>query len=138
MSPMTGSDTFRIDLFGRYRAWIAALFAPLFWLAWPNYSMLLVPTVGIVLFIAMLLLVGTITVSDWGLVLFRVNKASWGEITAVKRTSFLGLPYLFVFRTKGFRWWLPLYIRRIEAFKAALLAKAPSGHPLRNYAEGNI
>jgi hypothetical protein len=138
MSPMTGSDTFRIDLFGRYGAWMAALFAPLLWLAWPHFSMLLVVAVGIFMFVALLLLVGTIEVSDRGLVLYRVNRVTWSEITAVKRTSFLGLPYLFVFRTRGFRWSLPLYIRRVDAFKAALLSRAPLGHPLRNYAEGDI
>ena len=131
-------ETFRIDPFGRYGLWVSTLFVPAVWLAWPHYALLLGLALSILVFVTILLTVGTVTVDDHGIVLFRVNKATWQEITAVKRTSFLGLPYLYIFRAKGFRWRLPLYIRRIDAFKAALLSKAPTGHPLRSYAEGNI
>jgi hypothetical protein len=52
--------------------------------------------------------------------------------------SFFGLPYLKVQRKKGIKWRIPLYLRKPEEFRRALVAKAPVGNPLREYAESDI
>jgi hypothetical protein len=114
------------------------MFTPLAWLAWPHQVALLFVAAYLIGFVAFGLLICTISVSDSGIVLCRVNRARWQDIAAVTRTSFLGLPYLFVFRTRGFRWWAPLYLRHPQQFRASLISRAPSGHPLREYAEGKI
>ena len=74
----------------------------------------------------------TMEVNENGLVLYKVNRLKWHEITSAKRTSFLGLPYILLKRKKGFTWWLPLYFVGDANLQATLLNVVPNGNPLKN------
>jgi hypothetical protein len=134
----TRDETFRIDVFGRYGVLMLAMWTPVFWSVWPRYPEILGVAGSLAAFLALAALAPSVTVTDAGIVLLRVNSARWQDIKSVRRTWVLGLPYLSVVRVKGLRWWLPLYLRREPQLRAALISRAPIGHPLRAYAEGKL
>jgi hypothetical protein len=112
---------------------LALFFVILGAFAWPHVGMLVALTLQLVLSLAILLLLSSVTVGPEGVVLYRINRLQWSQVTAVRRVSFLGLPYLLITRAKGFRWWLPLYFSGPRPIEVALADKAPPGNPLRLY-----
>jgi hypothetical protein len=84
--------------------------------------------------VALVLLLSVVSVSEDGIVLYLVNRLRWQQVTGVRRVSFLGLPYLYITRVRGFNWWLPLYFTGCRPIERALAEKAPPGNPLRTYA----
>ena len=132
------AQTFHVDLFGRFGLVSVVIFAPVLWVVSDNIPALIIGLAffAIAEFLAYFLC--TVAVSHSGIVLYRTNKARWQDMTAAKRVSFLGLPYLKVEREKGLRWWIPLYLNKPEEFRLALNSKAPVGNPLREYAKSNI
>jgi hypothetical protein len=78
-----------------------------------------------------MVLLCTITINPDGFALNRVFRCKWSDVKDAKYISFLGLPYVLVSRSKGSRWWIPLYVRRLKEFKEAVVANAPLGNPFR-------
>lgn len=134
----TESQTFYLNPFGRVGVISFAIFAPVFWIASDNVVFFLIVLALFVFAECLTFLLCTITVSSIGIVLFRVNRASWQDFTAVKRISSFGMPYLLVERRKGHRWRIPLYLAKLGGFHRALASHAPPGNPLREYADNNI
>ena len=130
------TNTFYLDI-GWRRAWVLVLPVLLvFFLAWPRYTAAFVAVAHIGLCVVIVVLLGTVSVNDRGLALYRVNHLAWSNIKAVTRRTVFGLPYLQVTKVRGFTsWWLPLYLRNVSNFYASVAARAPIGNPLRSYAE---
>lgn len=135
---MNDTQTFHVDLFGRFGLVTIVIFAPVLWYASDSVFTILI----VVAFIAFVdigtYFVCTVQVGPEGIVLYRVNRANWQDVTAATRVSFFGLPYLKVQRNNGTKWRIPLYLRKPEEFRRALVAKTPVGNPLREYAESDI
>ncbi len=130
------TNTFYLDI-GWRRAWVF-IFPVLivFYLAWPRYTVALVATAQIGFLLVITVLLGTVSVRDRGLVLYRVNHLAWSNIKAVTQRTVLGLPYLKITKVKGLAgWWLPLYLQNISGFYASVIALAPADNPLRSYVE---
>ncbi|MEQ9547260.1 MAG: hypothetical protein RIK85_14735 [Marinobacter sp.] len=66
-----------------------------------------------------------IVLSEKGMTYNR-NKLEWSEISSLKRTRFLGLPYLKVQRRKGMGWWVPLYYVGKTSFEKTLTSYLPA------------
>lgn len=137
MAILSDAQTFHVDLFGRFAVLTVVIFAPVLWIASDSISTLLVAFAFIVIAEVGMYLLCTVVVSRDGIMLNRANKAQWQDVTGAKRVSFFGLPYLKVERRKGFKLWIPLYLRKPKEFRLALAAKAPVGNPLREYAESD-
>ena len=135
MSMTSDDKIFHIDLFGRFGLVTVVIFVPLLWVASGSILTLLVALAFVVAVEYGTYFFCTVVVGRSGMVLYRTNKANWKEMTAAKRVSFIGLPYLKIEREKGLRWWVPLYLTKPAEFRKALLAHAPEGNPLRNYAD---
>ena len=129
------AQIFHIDLFGRFALVTVVFFAPVLWFASDD----LVTTLIVLAFVAIAevgaYFLCTVQVGSDGIVLYRVNRARWQDVTAAMPASFLGLPYLKIQRKNGIRWQIPLYLKKPDDFRRALAASAPVGHPLRVYAE---
>jgi len=102
---------------------------------WPHYWVAVALTAKLVLVLAICVAVCTVSVSERGLVLYRVNRLSWPEITDAKARSVLGLPYVRISRASGIAWSLPLYLRSPQVFYSAVISLAPPNNPLRSFAE---
>lgn len=109
------------------------LFAPALVLAWPHPSQLALALSFVAFTIAVLGLPVVLSVTGEGLVWSGFSKLPWSQIKSVRRVSLLGLPYLIVSRTRGFRWWLPLYVRGPVSFESAVAKLAPHENPLYAY-----
>jgi len=133
---MTSDDKiFHIDLFGRFGLVTVVIFAPILWVASGSFLTLLVALAFVVAVEIGTYYFCTVVIGRNGMVLYRANKADWKDMTAAKQVSFIGLPYLKIEREKGLRWWVPLYLTKPSEFRKTLLAHAPEGNPLRNYAD---
>lgn len=132
------TQTFYIKIFGRFGIVMILFFTPVLWVAWGRSTTLLVGLAFFVFGAFVTPILCTVVVSQSGVVLNRVNRARWQDLTAARRVTVLGLPYLLVQRRKGLRWWIPLYLSRPEEFRRSLIANAPLGNPLREYAAGDI
>jgi hypothetical protein len=108
------------------------------WLAWPRPQALIPLAAELLLALALLFSLFTVTVGADGLVLFRVNHLRWSQVADVRRARLLGLPHLVIARRNGGNWWLPLYLRGLPRLQRALAEKAPIGNPLRLYAESAL
>jgi hypothetical protein len=73
----------------------------------------------------------TIEVSHDGIVLYGVNRVSWGDITGAHLRRFVGLEYLNLLRARGRSWWLPLFFVGDDDIRSVLQRLAPEGHPVR-------
>ncbi len=93
---------------------------------------------GLGAFAVYLVLVGTVSVRESGVVLYRINKLRWRDVTQVRSSTVLGLRYLMVSRTRGFAWWIPLYLKDVEGFYAALRSTAPAGNALQVFAASRM
>ena len=131
-------QTFHVDLLGRFALVTVVLFIPVLWVASDSALTILIVVAFIAIANIGTYFLCTVQVGPDGIVLYRVNTAQWQDIAAATRVSFFGLPYLKVQRKKGIRWRIPLYLRKPEDFRRALVAKAPVGNPLRQYAESDI
>jgi len=124
---------------GLRRWWLLlVLLGVLLAVLWPHYWAAVAFTAQVTLMLAICAAVCTVSVSEHGLVLYRVNRLSWPEITEAKARSVFGLPYVRVSRTSGFAWSVPLYLRSPQAFYAAVILLAPVNNPLRSFAEGAV
>ena len=103
-------------------------------LAWPHVNLMLVLAAQFVVALFFLLLLSVVSITEEGIVLYRVNRLQWSQVKAARRVSLLGLPYLLISRSSGFRWWLPLYFSGSRSIEVALAERAPSGNPLRSHA----
>ncbi len=130
-----GEQTFHIDQLGRFALVGFLPFAPAFWVAWGSISAVL--AVLLVLIIATLLtyFVSTVVVGPDGIVLYRIHRAEWSDFTTANRKDLLGLPYLIVQRREGNRWWIPLYLAKLNEFHLAVATNAPVGNPVREYVD---
>ena len=108
------------------------------WWVWPRRVALISLGVELVLALALLFSLFTVSVAEEGLVLYRVNQLRWSQVSGVQRARLLGLPHLVISRRNGGRWWLPLYLRGMPRLERALAEMAPIGNPLRLYAESAI
>jgi len=126
--------TFYLSLRNRFGGAIAGFFLLATVVAWPHIALMAALSVQALMFMAILLVVCTVSVSAEGVTLNRVNRARWTDISSAEPVRFLGLPYLIVRRNKGWRWWVPLYLRNLPEFQNALLESAPPGNPLHTYA----
>ena len=108
------------------------------WMLWPHYWVAIGFAAQLVFFLAVAVVVCTISVTEHGVVLYRINRLQWSEIKDVKPYSVFGLPYLRITRTKGFKWALPLYLRSLSAFYLSIIANAPLDNPLRTFAESAL
>ena len=72
-----------------------------------------------------------VEVSRDGIVLYRVNRIAWHEITDAKPRRLIGLQYLKLYRAQGRPWWLPLFMVGDGSIRAVLRDLAPEGHPVR-------
>ena len=135
---MNDTQTFHVDLFGRFALVTVVIFAPVLWFASDSVFTILIVVAFIAIADIGTYFLCTVQVGRDGIVLYRVNRAQWQDITEATRVSFFGLPYLKVQRKKGVRWRIPLYLRKSEEFRRALVAKAPVGNPLRAYAESDL
>jgi hypothetical protein len=124
---------------GLHRWWLLlVLFGVLLVALWPHYWVAVAFTAQVVIFLALCVAICTVSVSERGLVLNRINRLRWPEIKEAKARSVLGLPYILVSRASGFSWWVPLYLRSPQAFFSAVISAAPQSNPLRSFAEAEV
>lgn len=132
------NQVFYIEV-GLRRWWLLfVLLGALLVALWPHYWVAVAFTAKLVLVLAICVAVCTVSVSEQGLVLNRVNRLIWSEIVDAKARSVLGLPYVYVSRASGFSWWVPLYLRSPHAFYSAVISLAPPSNPLRTFAEAAV
>jgi hypothetical protein len=72
----------------------------------------------------------TMTISDEGIVLYRVNKLSWSDIVEARKSKSFGFNSIHIKRIKGLSWSLPLYMKGNETIKEALLKHVPESNIL--------
>jgi hypothetical protein len=65
-----------------------------------------------------------------GMVLYRVNRLRWPEVVSARPRRILFVPYLVLERTKGMKWWVPLYFTGPVDLREALRRSVPPGHPV--------
>jgi len=128
-------QTFYVSLRNRFGFGFAAFYLVLILAASPNTGLMVALAIKGVFVLAIAIAVCTVSVTDQGITLNRVNKAEWSAIEGITLRSLLGMPYLLLHRSRGWKWWLPLYLQDVSGFKAAVISKAPAGHPVRIYAE---
>ncbi len=133
------AKTFHVDLFGRFGLVTVVFFVlilVIFWDAFDSISFTFLVALAYVAFIQIgTYYICTVVVSSNGIVLYRINKADWQDMTTARQVSFLGLPYLKVERVKGLTWWIPLYLTKLDEFQMAVVMNAPVGNPLRKYVD---
>lgn len=122
--------TWRSPIFG----WFSLILLPLGVMAWPHVYFMLALVACLAVAQFFMLLLSIISVTDEGIVLYRVNRLEWSQVKAVRRVSFLGLPYLLINRFNGYPWWLPLYFSGARPIEAALADRAPLDSPFHTYA----
>jgi hypothetical protein len=72
-----------------------------------------------------------VQIDPQGIALNRVYRVRWVEITQAKEVSFLGLPYLRIWRVSGFfPLWVPLYVRGSHNLICHLQAWCPLDNPI--------
>ncbi|WP_154654695.1 hypothetical protein [Solimonas variicoloris] len=124
---------------GLRRWWLLLILLGVLLLAlWPHYWVAVALTAKVVLMLAMCVAICTVSISEQGLVLYRVSRLSWPDITEAKARSFLGLPYVRISRASGMAWSVPLYLRSPQDFYSAVISAAPQDNPLRSFAEAAV
>ncbi len=131
-------QTFRIHWRSAPVALLVLWFGLGMWWVWPRRVALISLGVELLLALALLFSLFTVSVAEEGLILYRVNQLRWSQVSGVQRARLLGLPHLVISRRNGGRWWLPLYLRGMPRLERVLAEKAPIGNPLRLYAESAI
>jgi hypothetical protein len=131
-------QTFRIDWRSPPVGLLVLWFGLGMWWTWPRRTALIALAVELLLALAMLFSLFTVSVAPEGLVLFRVNELRWSQVSGVRAVRRFGLPHLIISRRNGGLWWLPLYMGGRARLERALAEMAPIGNPLRLYAESAI
>lgn len=125
---MSGKVSFRYHL--PHRIILSVIFVgmwvPMLWVG-GNLSLdtLLFVALNVALVLAGIWSISVIEIDQKGIVLYRVNKLVWSEVSNAKRVNFLGLPHLKVVREKGFPFWIPLYFKGRRPIEETLLSCAP-------------
>jgi hypothetical protein len=135
---MSGPLTFRIHWRSAPVGLLVLWFGLGLWWVWPRRVALAALGVELVLALLLLFSLFTVTVTDEGLLLYRVNALRWSQVSGVRAVRLLGLPHLVISRRNGGLLWLPLYLRGLPRLQQALAERAPIGNPLRLYAESAI
>lgn len=60
-----------------------------------------------------------------------VNHLRWAEVKLAQRKRLLGQEFLYVTRTSGLPWWMPLDLITESELRSALVDFAPHGNPIR-------
>jgi hypothetical protein len=94
-------------------------------------GVLLLPAVLFVVLAAYSFWIFRLEITPAGMRLYRVNHASWDDVTSARTRRVLFLPYLYLTRRRGMAWWVPLYFVGPEPVAAALLRYSPEGHAVR-------
>ncbi|MCL1063505.1 hypothetical protein MK852_15440 [Shewanella benthica] len=74
--------------------------------------------------------ISVMSISNDGIILYRVNKLVWPEITEAESFSIFGLKYIRLKRIKGMNWFLPLYFIGEDKVAGSLVRYVPEGNPL--------
>ena len=132
---VANAETFRIPVWP-WLPIIVLLNAPSVILAaltsWP---LSLNKLVYMIAMIGLFYVLGVLSISRQGLVLYRVNRCSWSEFTSAELRTVLGLCYLRAKRKAGLTWWIPLYFVGNRDVRNALRESAPEGNVIRRCLE---
>ena len=93
----------------------------------------LVVVCGLMLLIS--LSIAVLQVRPDGLVLYRVNRVRWEEISGAQLRGIMRLPHLVLQRRQGTQWWVPLYFHGPVDLRTLLREAAPEGSPIREALE---
>ena len=126
------NPTYRISWRSGLVVTTLVLLGALIFLTWPWGLLVLAPSLG--LMVAVTLLVPAVTVRPDGISLYGVNHLQWDDVTSVRATTVIGLPYAVVQRRKGMRWWIPLYVDDRRGLLATLASRAPAGSAIYAFA----
>lgn len=74
--------------------------------------------------------ISTISISNEGIVLYRINKLVWADIVESRKSKFLWFNTIYIKRKKGMPWSLPLYFLGENTIKEALLINVPQDNVL--------
>jgi len=77
----------------------------------------------------------TMSISNEGIVLYRVNKLTWSDILEAHQTKRLGIKSIYIKRKKGIPWSLPLYFVGQLSIKEAILKHVPNENVLYKVAQ---
>lgn len=130
---MSGKISFKYHL--PHRTTLSVIFTgmwvPMLWVAGnvPIDTMLFI-ALNVAVILAGIWNTGVMTIDQNGVVLYRINKLAWSDMSSAKRVKFLGLPYIRVGRKKGLPFWLPLYFKGQRPIEEALLDCAPASNVL--------
>jgi hypothetical protein len=85
-------------------------------------------------FVAFLPYSCTVQVRADGVKLYSLWWLPWSDVCEVRYFKLLGLPYLYVKRSRRWFgwWWIPLYFVGDSDLAQAIVDAAPSGHPFRS------
>ena len=126
------TETFRIDFL---RTPFVVMYVAL--LAWVLFlsldggpALLVVAHAPLVLAAPVAWYLFVVQIGPQGITLYRVNRVRWVEITKAKEISFLGLPYLCLWRTSWLPWWVPLYVVGSQPLISRLQAWCPADSPI--------
>ena len=115
------------------------LFTFLFWpRITPALEVFALSFIGPAAFAVYLLRACTVSVGESGVVLYGVNRLQWPDVIRVLPRSVFELPYLVVSRSRGFDWYIPLYLKNLDRFYTALDSAAPQGNPLQIFAASRL
>ena len=85
----------------------------------------------VALSVGLMFWIGRLSISPQGIVLYRINRMTWGDAVCARLRRFAGLPYLYVERRRGLSWWIPLFFVGGRDLRRALAEGAPDGNPIR-------
>jgi hypothetical protein len=71
-------------------------------------------------------------IDDEGMALYRVNRLRWPEVVGAQPRRVLFIPYLVLERTRGMKWWVPLYFTGPVDVREALRRSVGPGHPIHS------
>jgi len=128
-----GNDTFYLHWRNAMTALLVALFVPILYLPLAHgvYEQTVLALFNLTVAIVGIWFFSAVSISNDGLVLYRVNRLRWEDVKSARRVRFLGLPYMLIKRHKGFTWWLPLYYEGKRNIRETLRSVVPNGNPLR-------
>jgi len=130
------------NFYMKYRLLLIAVFGALFitviYLSLKHNQMqhLVLGFVNLIVGVTGIWFFSVITISEKGLVLYKVNTLSWSEIVSAEKKTICGLPYILIGRRKGFKWWLPLYYVGSTDVQDALRKYVPPGNPILEAVDG--
>jgi len=123
-------EIFRLKWLPLVGGGLLLLYVYLAFISWPSF-----PDVALYLFGGALVLGGCIIgskihVKDDGIRMYYFNKLKWEQVLFAERRVILGLPYIYITRSNGGNWWLPLYFKGARNIREAIREKAPVANPV--------